>query len=338
MDQYVKELGDVFSLISQTNFPTIFVTVGLLLIALSAYYSFKAIGKKPEEFLLYQRVLLFITLFAGVFSIGLGASAALLHVFDNPIKQVAASEAFENLRDNRRIDWLIRLIPFSPSTENYLSIAELKTIGPTDAQYVFVGSYHELKGRTVQKAVEMLGGSVDPGQRVSAIIFRLRKIFPANARGLLQVVAKIDSGINEPNAKKLNLNNLEPAEQSDLTKEDLPSWAWSSYSRYYEGYCKIAMRFRCSEPPYSARKFMSALSRDWHPIGISRINQTDLCNDPGGTCKVDSWEDARKKLLPEFGARVFFMQNYQLNALGDRYLIDFGEPDKQIIPEIGGGS
>lgn len=135
-----------------------------------------------------------------------GPSVALLSVNKYSIPKISQDIAYKNLQDNSEVTWLIRLIPYDPNVHNELSIGNLKKLGPPSVRFTFVGPYQELKGYTVAEAVRRLtGSSPDPDMRVSAIIFHLNRkkvrLFPANARGLLQVVKFLEDDVSD------NINN-----------------------------------------------------------------------------------------------------------------------------------
>jgi hypothetical protein len=162
-----------------------------------------------------------------------------------------------------------------------------------------------LKGYTVAEAVRRLtGGSLGQDMRVSAIIFHLNKkkvrLFPANARGLLQVVKYLEDDKSE---------------------------------RFYPEYCELSHRFRCGD--YDALSLISAIKFDWHPIGISTSNRSNICRPNAVYCDAQDWETLKEETWSTFGSRIFLIENLDLHDLKDRYLIEFGEPYVQVIPEIG---
>src|SRR5262249_49637328 len=125
----------------------------------------------------------------------------------------------------------------------------------------------------------------------------------------------------------------------------LTYWRFDSYFRYYPHYCKLAQTFRCdTRNAYSARPYLGGLNIDWHPLGFANRNaQHDPCDDNVDSyCAVSdvgspdkSWKDAEAALKADFGARVFFIENLSIDGIKDRVLIDFGEPERQFIPDIG---
>lgn len=284
----------------------------------------------------WQKILLFSSLAGGVIFVGVGGASALLHLFDNQIRQVTVDADIKDLGENKKIDWLIRLIPYNPGKERFLSISDLKNLGPPQLKYVFVAPYAELKGYKVAQAVTMLGGTVDPEDRVSAIIFRARHIYPANARGLMQVVQKLEQSVVPAAGKRLiDKSTFNEVENQNLLEDDaIVSWSWDSYRSYYENFCKVAQTFRC-DPTYTSRDLISAINPDWHPLGFSRIKKTNVCENKFAICKNKDWAENAKEIKSEFGSRIFLVDNLEIKELGTRYLIDFDKPDSQVIPEIG---
>lgn len=136
-------------------------------------------------------------------------------------------------------------------------------------------------------------------------------------------------------------NNIEDLKK-DLKSEQLPSWSWDEYSRYYLEYCELSHQLRCGD--YGASDLISAVKFDWHPIGISTSNRSNICR-PSVVCNIcrpsvvycdaQDWETLKKETSSTFGSRVFLIENLDLHDLKDLYLIEFGEPYVQVIPEIG---
>ncbi len=152
------------------------------------------------------------------------------------------------MQSNERMNWLIRLIPYWRQPD--LSIGKLKQLGPPDQHYTFVAADDELGGYRVDKAVRMTGISYSDGQRVSVIIFpvphqstdRENALYPANARGLPQVIQNIESAPQDHNpiSKPLfsGANTLTTEEAADLRNfHALYNWRWSNYFSHYPRYC-----------------------------------------------------------------------------------------------------
>jgi MinD-like ATPase involved in chromosome partitioning or flagellar assembly len=263
-------------------------------------------------------------------------------------KYVSSSQIMQNLRANARVKWLIRLIPYNEVTREYLNVNTLRELGRETQQYVFVADYTELQGRTVADAVVMVGGSMDQVTGVSAIIFPLNsQIYPANARGVLQVIQDVDTQcVANPAKCPVQKGNYRPflAEQKlskdeadDLAeKEFRESWSWDRYKRFYGHYCQLAQNFRCSQGggQFSASPLIAFLAREWHPLGFSKTSSEDPCQDRFNPCSIRSWDEAMA-LTPKLGARAFLIRNNSLkNIVGLRF-IDFRHPYEDVIPDIG---
>jgi hypothetical protein len=186
----------------------------------------------------------------------------------------------------------------------------------------------------------MTGGTFTDGHRVSAIIFPLRtQLYPANARGLLQVIQEVearkDVDLSKPFLRGTNYLNREELEELERHKE-INSYRFSNYQDKYRRYCELAQQFRC-DMTYSARDYIGGLNMDWHPLGLAQRDvEKDPCFRPDPNyCAISDWKSAKSALLPEFGTRAFFIRNQEINAIPGRMLMDFGEPVHQLIPDIG---
>ena len=236
---------------------------------------------------------------------------------------------------------MLRLIPYNPVTKPELAVSSLPSLGRLPQLYTFVASYHELRGYKVRDAVRMIGGAVRPGEHVSAIIFPVQpKLVPANARGMLQIVSDIQTDHPDQIVKKLDLSQLSDDERQNLAYRDsLPSWGFHAYATYYPTYCKLSQKFRCETPEYSARDYIGDIADDWTPLGFSTENPFEHgpCESQitENLCSISTWDEAGKQYEKDFGARAFLTKNSEISDLKDVYLIDFGEPDSQLIPDIG---
>lgn len=119
-----------------------------------------------------------------------------------PFQIVTRSQAFLNLRDNKHVNWLIRFIVFDPGSQDdnqkKLSQGDIPDLAPSKFLFTFVSSSQELRNRSVIEAVQMVGGQIRDKDHVWAIAFPLEEtdetrvnLYPANARGVLQVIREI---------------------------------------------------------------------------------------------------------------------------------------------------
>jgi hypothetical protein len=163
-------------------------------------------------------------------------------------------------------------------------------------------------------------------------------IYPANARGLLQVVSEVEKNIDSESEGKFLLKQgggLDASDREDLNHLEIYSWRWDNYKQRYPQYCQLAHEFRC-ERSYMARSQIGGLYKDWHPFGLSQREQRNPCDlTAQNFCSKSDWDEQRKELLSHFGSRAFFVRNHPLTEIGDRYLIEFGDPSNQVIPDIG---
>lgn len=103
----------------------------------------------------------------------------------------STAQAWADLESNRPAGHLIRLIAYDPQKEPGLAIDRLERLGPPDQLYSFVASYEEMAGYTATGTEER--PPIERGQHVSAIIFpRRSELYPANARGLLQIIRAVE--------------------------------------------------------------------------------------------------------------------------------------------------
>jgi hypothetical protein len=123
----------------------------------------------------------------------------------------------------------------------------------------------------------------------------------------------------------------------DLEKSDLSSYRIENFSDKFAHYCRLARKYNCESPAYSAQAFVSTPYKDWHPLGFS---QKDLRLDPCGMsdseyCEFSNWDAAKTRLLRNFGSRSFLIENLQITHIPGRILVDFDNPSQQLIPDIG---
>jgi hypothetical protein len=180
------------------------------------------------------------------------------------------------------------------------------------------------------------------GQHVSVIIFpvRGREFFPANARGMLQVIQTIEAVVKSGDAFRAfdGLGDLGGPELQDLSHRDpISTWAFDSYSRYYQHYCTLAQKFRCSKNRYSALNLIGSINKDWHPLGFSYSRPpAENCNEDTNMnqCSVNTWADT-SQYRRSIGARVFLTSNLSLADLDGRILLDVSHPEAEVLPLLG---
>src|SRR5260221_6539313 len=192
---------------------------------------------------------LFVCLIFGVIFSGAGPSLALFYVSQNSIRTATFDETVGDLRANKRVRYVIRLISYNPNNINPAlpnpNIASLKQLGLPKQKYSFVANYEELKGHTVKEALEMIGANYIDGYRVSAVIFPLRTdIYPANARGVLQVISSVEGSSNlDTKEKFLEPGKLNADELDEFDDTGIPSYRIDAYKKFYPHYCELARAF-----------------------------------------------------------------------------------------------
>src|SRR5262245_8723332 len=60
-----------------------------------------------------------------------------------------AEQAFDDLRTNARLSWLVRMVPYDPANP-VLSIDKLTHLGAPNEDFTFVADYAELRGYTAE--------------------------------------------------------------------------------------------------------------------------------------------------------------------------------------------
>jgi hypothetical protein len=333
----VDALSKVFALVTSTTASSLISLIGLLLILVSILIGIVAVTK-PQNMQPWHKWMLFVALIGGMAFSAAGPSLALFNITENLIPRVPKDQALDNLAENARIGWLIRLIPFDPNKEAFLSIDNLKTLGPAKQRFTFVAPYNELKGISVKDAITSVGGTYSEGQHVSAIIFPLplnETLYPANARGLLQVVSIVENDL--PTGKFLlkDTNELDNADRVDLENKAIWSWRYGNYKNRYAKYCRLTHKLRCNKD-YAARPYIGGLNYDWHPLGVSQSVTSDPCAlSVDELCASADWKKQKESLVKNFGSRVFLLRNMDIKDIPGRLLIDFNNPQYQRIPEIG---
>lgn len=256
------------------------------------------------------------------------------------VARMSTEQAWADLESNAYVGHLIRLVAYDPQTEPGLAIDRLARLGPPDQLYSFVASYEEMAGYTARQALEKNGLRLSEGQHVSAVIFpRRTELYPANARGLLQIIRAVETEKGEAIGDRFleGRDVLSPAELKDLQSTDIASYRVSDFRDKYPRYCELARRFNCGPTPYPASHFIGSLYHDWHPLGFSQIEPArDPCTLPAAHyCAFVDWQKTKAEFLPRFGSRAFFTKNLEIAKIPGRILIDFDQPDRQIIPYIG---
>jgi hypothetical protein len=353
MNFSVDDLSRLFAIIANSPAATTFSVIGFILLFCGMVISRLALKSPPSRTPKWVKFGLFGCLIWGVLFAALGPTIALLSFSRHPILTVSPEKAFDNLETNERVYWLIRLIPYEPKNNPEFAIGALKQLGPPNQAYTFVAAYDELIGYGVGDALRMAGGTSTSEQRVSTIIFpvasipratsiggfsQAQLIYPANARGLLQVIQQIEDNPNNKIDKRLlNEGVLSKDELDDLRRIDaLNYWRFENYKQHFRHYCELSQTFRC-DTSYSARNYIGGVNIDWHPLGFAQKNiKVDSCTQPVSSyCSISNWHDAKTSLEANFGARIFLIQNLQIDSISNRFLIDFGNPGSQFIPDIG---
>jgi hypothetical protein len=337
--ELIDGIGTIFGLVASSSSSALLSVVGLALLLFAAGLAYKAAKSKPDEFSPSMKAALFLSLVGGMIFSAAGPSVALLRAVSIP--KMPTDQAFKNLEENAELKHVVRLISYDPATEPGLAIDRLTNLGPSDQLYSFVASYDELVGYKVVDALAKVGQSNKNIKRVSAIIFPLNTpLFPANARGLLQVIREIEGrrDIQTQLSKKLldGTDALNAEEMQDLAITSIPSFKVDSFRKKYPHYCVLAREFSCNGSTYSAHAYVGSISHDWHPLGFSQNPRADRCNLPVEKyCEFTDWNATRQEYRNHFGTRAFLIRNLEIKNISGRVIIDFDRPNDQVIPDIG---
>lgn len=327
----------VFRLIGESATSTFLSSVGLLLIVIAIAFSVMIArnrGAVPSG----HKIILLTTLIGGMLFSAAGPSVALVDYSKNVIPRITREKALDNLAENSRVGWLIRLIQFDPAKQNSLTIDSLASLGREDHKFSFVAPYEELKGLSAAEAIQKLGGTRYSGHRVSAVIFPVPKeevIYPGNARGVLQVAAQVESGLTDGRFLVRNSRVLTRDEEEELNDTRIWTWRFDNYKDKYIKYCRLTHAFRC-ESDYTAKRFIGDLNHDWHPLGLSQSVDSDPCRmSVEKACASNDWDTLKRSVQRSFGSRIFLIRNLSLKDLPGRIMIDFNNPEYQTVPDIG---
>jgi hypothetical protein len=335
---FLEDIIKFYNLVANNKLGSTLLFIGLLLIFVTCGLAYKFIRSEPKDLTRWLPWAFFACLGIGTLLVFASPGVSWIESLRGSIRKIAADDSFENLRKNSRVDWLIRLISYDPMKQPDLSVSHLKTLGPEPQLYTFVSSYNELRGYNVREAVRMAGGHIMPGAHVSAIIFPRRfDIAPANAKGILQVVKNIQAEQSSQLENPLPFTDLNDGDQQNLKNRDnLPGWSWEGYKAHYKKFCLLSIDFNCND--YSEKMYMSRIEEDWNPLGFARRTPPGhgICEpESKSVCDISDWKQATQEFREAFGARAFLIRNYKMKSLADPYLIDFEQPDAQVIPDIG---
>lgn len=267
-----------------------------------------------------------------------------LKVFESRQQSIAPNapapsiaEKLANLKNNKTVRWVVRLIAFDPDKHPELFPKALVKLGTKEQKFTFVADYEELRGKIADEAIQVTGGSVPKElHHVSAIIFPLRtNIYPANARGLLQVVNSIENN-NELKIEKpfKELKQVSSEQRDNLIGNNshaTPSYAWDNYKKYYHQFCDLALELVHGQ--FDVNRYLSDMGADWSPLGFAANDPSANVADKAA-CDVADWDKDVAKYKNVFGARAFLIENLEISEIRGVHLIDFDNPGRKRIPEI----
>ncbi|MFK4501546.1 hypothetical protein ABIF86_005837 [Bradyrhizobium japonicum] len=341
LKDFFDALTTVLSIITSSTATAALSAVGVILLFLTVFLAYFALKTPPEKLSRAVWVALYATLIGGITFSAAGPGLALFYVSQNAIKRMGNEQALKNLQENSKANYVVRMVSYDPLEEPGLALDRLESLGPKEQVYSFVASYDELVGYTASEAVEKVGGTYMPGNRVSAIIFPLRTpLYPANARGLMQVINEVEHRKDIPELKErffIAERSLGDDAEGELRSRAIERYRIESFKTNYRRYCELSQHFKCDKASYSARSYIGGVSRDWHPLGFSqRRPDKDPCTLPAETyCEFKDWDKVTAQYRKDFGARVFLIRNLEIAKIPGRILLDFDSPNDQRIPDIG---
>ncbi|MCP3478026.1 hypothetical protein NLM33_49160 (plasmid) [Bradyrhizobium sp. CCGUVB1N3] len=344
---FLKDFFDavvqVITIITSSSSTASLSAIGAILLLLTAVLAYVALKTPPEKISRWVWVALFFSLVGGMGFSAAGPGLALFYVSQNTIKRMDSQLAIKHLEENAEVNYLVRLVPYDPVSGAALALERIENLGPKEQVYSFVASYDELVGYTASEAVRKVGGLFKPGNHISAVIFPLlgQQLYPANARGLLQVISDVEQRKDIPEIKERFLvggRSLTKEDKDELKSTDEYAYQLKNFVTQYAHYCELAYTFKCDQNNlYSARTYIGGLSRDWHPLGFSQMKlDSDPCAKPvKAYCEFDDWKKMASLDKKDFGARVFLIRNLEIAKIPGRILLDFDKPSEQLIPDIG---
>lgn len=174
---------------------------------------------------------------------------------------------------------------------------------------------------------------------MTAIIFPLdrRNLYPANARGLVQVLQVIDES-KKDQAGYISSDitrSLDKSAVEQLADRRVSSWSWKEYSSHYE---QLAAAIDLAKKSgVSAFQYIGRLGPDWHPAGYSKIISEEFVQ---GSHDSNNFrlllQNGNEVKLDNFGARAFLLPNVELIDLRHVVMIHFANIDTDRIPELRG--
>ncbi len=318
--------------------------IGATLVLVGCYYASTLISKDPRDIETWQKLLAISLLLSGMLLSVAGLSGTLWDELTEPVPLTQSSDAvgpvapgksFGNLLANGRVERMIKLVVRKASESGTRT-----SLGTDGDLYTLVGDFDEMKARNAADAVRLLGGTVEDGDVVTAIVFPRapHRITPASAQGMLQTISAAQAGLD---GNKFDLSAaLSPAALQGLAlgqeRPDLSIWAWSTYGKFYPEYCKLALDIRCGRADAASAKLEQIAN--WHPLGFSErapMLQDACAKEAVETlCGIKDAASAWASLKPYYGARVFYIKNEPLTALPGRLLVEFDFPAQQRIPDL----
>jgi hypothetical protein len=325
-------LQEILQLFATYSIWTWLLLIGVILV----FYSLITRSDRPKHFLDIQLRKVPLPWILALGLIVMFLSQASLFISQRTPRLIPPEESFNRLQRNERVRYVIRLIPYDGKKEGEkLSVSKIATLGPPTKEWIFVGDYEELRNYTINQALYKMGIPVGGLQnpRATAIIFPLngRMLYPANARGVLQVVKALDDvHERETGYKKYDFKTDDLSALQDLR---IQSWAWGYWKNSFRHFRDLVADIL--DHGYAATNFLSEIRPDWNPLGFASVEGLDDpgMNAPSFKISLENGEEIR---LKEYGARIFLMRNEGIDTIDNIMLCGFTDLNHDIIPDLGG--
>jgi hypothetical protein len=208
------------------------------------------------------------------------------------------------------------------------------SIGPEHQEFTFVADYEELQGYTAAEALAKTGGVFRQGHRLLVVIFPLenRPLIPANARGVIQAISRIDAKHSQDVAfYVLPLDELAsaPAASRSLSDNALVTYTWELYQHNHLICDKLVNEHVRADPPrVSALQYLGDLNRDWNSLGYSMVITNDL-KEPKQSFELRTLNGTVVP-VPNVGARAFLIENLRLSSMSSFIVLDFSDLNSRM--------
>ncbi|MGP8217004.1 MAG: hypothetical protein ACLQQ4_15660 [Bacteroidia bacterium] len=327
------KIFEIIDRIQQYSISTWVLLIALILVFYSFFRKGHSTASRIFGFSLRPKIKWY-SFIIGILFLILSQASNLIYSFSD--RQMLPKSVFNRLKVNERVKWLIRIIPYGDEVKDRkLTLDSIKQLGkPADA-YVFVADYEELRNYKVEEAVRKIG--LIPQKYATIIMFPLEDnrgdndenhLFPANVRGVIQVINRINNKYKNDTSYKFPFNYSFTSEESDNLKDtNIESWDWDNYKQYYSKFYDAVKFFNDPINKFSAREHMGRIDKDWNPLGVS-------CMGKNVDVKYKNIFKLDTISITNLGARVFFFPNLEIKNIKGKIMMEVDKESR--IPDIGG--